>query len=148
MQQSENEPFVRAVAGFKMKFLEMMDDDFNTAGAIGVLHELAGEINSFIEKSAVEREKDPDVIGAIAAAHQTLSKLAGLLGLGFSSTRAGASEESGSELVDSLMRLMIELRAEARAGKNFALSDGIRDRLARIGVTLEDRPDGTIWRRS
>jgi cysteinyl-tRNA synthetase len=46
------------------------------------------------------------------------------------------------------MELLIRLRQEAREGKNFALADGIRKGLADIGVTLEDRPDGTIWRRS
>ena len=46
----EHEQFAKSVLAFKMKFLEMMDDDFNTAGAIGVLHELAGEINGFIEQ--------------------------------------------------------------------------------------------------
>src|SRR5690242_16966664 len=45
------------VANLKTKFLEMMDDDFNTAGAIGALHEMAGAINGFIETSKVEREK-------------------------------------------------------------------------------------------
>ena len=42
-----------------MKFLEMMDDDFNTAGAIGAMHELAGEINAFIERNDVEEESSP-----------------------------------------------------------------------------------------
>jgi cysteinyl-tRNA synthetase len=45
------------------------------------------------------------------------------------------------------MRLLIDLRNEARKSKNFALSDAIRDRLAAIKVTLEDRADGTGWRR-
>ena len=47
------------VLNFKMKFLEMMDDDFNTAGAIGVLHELAGEINSYIEQTRVDAARSP-----------------------------------------------------------------------------------------
>jgi cysteinyl-tRNA synthetase len=150
MLASENEHFARAVIALKMKFLEMMDDDFNTAGAIGVLHELAGEINSYIERSGVERERHADVIDAVGAAGQTLAKLAGLLGMLFTGdavdTRASATSEA-NQLTDQLMKLLIQLRAEARAGKNFALADGIRKRLTEIGVTLEDRPDGTIWRR-
>jgi cysteinyl-tRNA synthetase len=45
-----------------------------------------------------------------------------------------------------LIRLLIDLRAEARAAKDFAQADQIRTRLAELGVALEDRPDGTIWR--
>ena len=45
------------------------------------------------------------------------------------------------------MQLLIDLRAEARKAKNFALGDQIRKRLGELGVTLEDRPGGTLWRR-
>src|SRR5438552_12514704 len=79
--ESANEHFVRAVLALKMKFLEMMDDDFNTAGAIGVMHELAGEINSFIERTGGENSKPSDEIQVIAAATQTLRGLGKLLGL-------------------------------------------------------------------
>src|SRR5262249_55084118 len=50
-----DDQFTRNVESFKTKFIEMMDDDFNTAGAIGVMHELAGEINAQIERSGVEK---------------------------------------------------------------------------------------------
>src|SRR5206468_52811 len=79
--QTPAEPFVRAVMELKMKFLDAMDDDFNTAGAIGVLQQLAGEINSFIEKTGVEKDKAADAITALTAATQTLRSLAALLGL-------------------------------------------------------------------
>jgi cysteinyl-tRNA synthetase len=45
------------------------------------------------------------------------------------------------------MRVLIDLRAEARKAKNFALGDQVRKRLAELGVSLEDRPGGTIWRK-
>jgi cysteinyl-tRNA synthetase len=45
------------------------------------------------------------------------------------------------------MGLIIELRAQARKEKNWALSDRIRDRLGSLGITLEDRPDGTTWKK-
>ena len=48
--------------------------------------------------------------------------------------------------IDTLMQQLIALRAEARKAKNFAVSDQIRKRLTDLGVTLEDRPGGTIWR--
>lgn len=74
-----------------------------------------------------------------------LKELAQLLGV----FREPASTPAGNgnhKLVGDLVELLIQLRAEARKGKNFALADQIRQRLAGIGVTLEDRPGGTTWR--
>jgi cysteinyl-tRNA synthetase len=67
--------------------------------------------------------------------------------------RAGGTEWSvtgatGSASADSIMTLLIHLRADARAAKDFATADTIRNRLAAIGVTLEDRAGGTEWTQS
>jgi cysteinyl-tRNA synthetase len=132
-----------------MKFLEMMDDDFNTAGAIGVLHELAGTINGYIEQTKVERDRQPDVLKAIAAATQTLRNLGGLLGLFRGKLEVTDDSTAATDgTLDQVMQLMIRLRNEARQSKNFALADSIRKGLTEIGITLEDRADGTGWRKS
>ena len=114
-------------------------------GAIAVLHELAGEINAFIEKNAVEREKQPELIAGVSAAAQTLRNLGGVLGL----FKQGPlkPEKTDNSLPDQLMKLIIQLRQQARADKNFGIADSVRKGLAEIGITLEDRPDGTIWRK-
>ncbi len=143
--ETELGAFARAILALKMKFLEMMDDDFNTAGAIGVLHEMASEINSFIESSKVEKEKPAPLIAALSAATTTFKQLAGVLG--FFRAKPAGGDEKGKGLTEDLMKLLIALRAEARLSKNFALADGIRKRLTDIGVTLEDRSEGTIWRK-
>jgi cysteinyl-tRNA synthetase len=144
--EGENGHFARSILGFKMKFLEMMDDDFNTAGAIAVLHEMAGETNAFIERHNIEVNKQPDLVQAVTAAAQSLRRLGLVLGL----FRAGMNKSTGADkgLVDQLMALLIKLRADARASKNFAIADGVRNGLAEIGITLEDRADGTAWRKS
>ena len=141
--------FAKAVLGLKMKFLETMDDDFNTAGAIGALHELAGEVNGFLEQNAVDKTKQPEMVAAAAGATQTLRNLASVLGL-FAHKPAGAAtaaQPGEAKLAGQLMTLLIRLRREAREAKNFALADGIRKGLTEIGVTLEDGADGTRWRK-
>jgi cysteinyl-tRNA synthetase len=141
-----SEQFVRAILSLKMKFLEMMDDDFNTAGAIGVMHELAGEINGYIEKNKIEQNGQPQQVLAATAATQTLRKLGLLLGL-FRNLEPARAEQVSSGLADQLMELIIQLRADVRKRKDFATADAIRDGLARLGVTLEDRAGGTGWRK-
>ena len=144
MLQGEHEHFAREVLNAKMRFLESMDDDFNTAGAIGVMHQLATEINRFIEMTGVEHEKHLDVVSALSAAGLTLRRLGGILGL----FRAAPSGKDGNELLEKVMGLVIELRRDARGNKNFALADAIRDGLAKIGVSLEDLPGETVWRKA
>jgi cysteinyl-tRNA synthetase len=145
LMESPNRDIAKAALDARMKFLEMMDDDFNTAGAIAVMHEFASQINAFIEQRALERDKRPDAVAAVAAAAQTFRKLGLILGL----FRQGImrSESQDASLADQLMKLFIELRQQARKEKNFALADNIRNGLLKIGITLEDRPEGTIWRR-
>jgi cysteinyl-tRNA synthetase len=144
---SENEHFVRSVINYKMKFLEMMDDDFNTAGAIGVMHELAGEINAFIEQNKLEQTPQPEVTKIAAAAAQTLKKMGMLLGFFRDLPKPAAADAAQSGLAEDLMQLIIQLRAEARKKKDFATADAIRDGLAKLKITLEDRAGGTSWRR-
>ena len=115
-------------------FAAAMDDDFNTAGAIAALHPLANAVNAHLEAG-----RDPSAAHAAAA---ELARLGGILGLDL--LKPPAANTDG--LTDGLMRLLIDLRQTARQGKDFATADTIRDRLAALGVTLEDTKDGTAWR--
>jgi cysteinyl-tRNA synthetase len=137
---------VKTVQARKNKFMEMMDDDFNTAAAIAALHELAGDINGFVERRQLELAGEPQGVAVAAAAAQTLRNLGQLLGL-FRTDAAPPAAQKADDLPDQLMQLIIRLRQEARAGKNFALADSIRKGLTEIGITLEDRAGGTGWRR-
>ena len=142
--ETEHGPFVRDVLNLKIKFLEMMDDDFNTAGAIAVLHELAGAANGVIERNRLEETPNQESLNAVAGTAVAVRNLGRLLGL-FTSEPAPKGKNDGS-LTEQLMALLIRLRTDARSGKNFALADGIRDELIKIGVVLEDRAGGTGWR--
>jgi cysteinyl-tRNA synthetase len=145
LDSEDGGPFLRDILNLKIKFLEMMDDDFNTAGATAVMHEMAGECNSFIERHDLERTRSDDLLKAVAASVATLRNLGTLLGL-FRS-KSTVAPKKGDTLSSDLMELMIRLRQDARRDKNFALADSIRNGLTAIGVTLEDRADGTIWRK-
>jgi cysteinyl-tRNA synthetase len=144
LMESNLSGFAQEMMSGKMKFLEMMDDDFNTAGAIAAMHEMAGAINGFLEQSKAEVDRSPEVVQAAAAAFQTLRKLGKVLGLFrvVDKPRPQAADD-----LNNLMRLFIALREEARKSKNFALSDRIRDGLKQAGYVLEDRAGGTEWRK-
>lgn len=129
------------VQPYETKFLASMDDDFNTAGAIASLHECAGAINARIEKTGVEKTRDPQVLREIGQAVQRVRFLGGLLGLFERSARKTIDDS----LVEGLMNLIIRIRAEARKRKDFATADAIRDGLAGLKIALIDRPDGTGW---
>ena len=134
---------------FRDRFLDAMDDDFNTGGAVGVLFELRTAINAFISDRGLDDgggATDQNGIADLTAAVTLLRELGGLLGV-FRQPPVEAAGDGGDSLVDELMQLLIDLRTEARSEKNFELSDAIRDRLADLGITIEDRNEQTSWRR-
>jgi cysteinyl-tRNA synthetase len=140
------DPLVTAVAEHRAKFLEDMDDDFNTGGAIGVLFELIRRLNKYGDDEKLEDKKQqtPEKIAAIQQGTKTLRELGATLGLFRKPPRQQAPAGAGA-LTEKLLKLLIEVRAEARKAKNFAMADRIRNGLVEIGVILEDRPGGTEW---
>jgi cysteinyl-tRNA synthetase len=136
------------LAELRGRFLESMDDDFNTGGAIGDLFELVRRLNKFADDERLEgaRSPDPARLESLSRGTLVLKELAGTLGL-FRRPPAAAGRED-SELSGKLVELLIDVRAEARKRKDFATADQIRDRLAQLGIALEDRPGGTDWSRT
>lgn len=113
------------------KFIMEMDDDFNAANGITVVYELVKWLNSYNQEDQI----------SLVVSQQALNLLTEWL------TIFGI-ELGGQELLDDAIdQLMIE-REEARQTKNFARSDEIRDLLKEQGITLEDTPQGTRWRRN
>lgn len=128
------------------RFLDCMDDDFNTGGAIGVLFEMRKAINGFIQREKLETQADAEVVNSLSEAMSVMKELSGLLGV-FRSPLEQVSDGPDDEFVDQLMQLIIDVRSQARSEKNFGIADTIRDRLTELQVTLEDRTDATTWRR-
>jgi cysteinyl-tRNA synthetase len=109
-----------------------MDDDFNTAGAMGHLFELVRATN---QARATGIEKT-----SLKGAQDLLLELTRVLGLRLIAPSAESSQ--ASKFVD----LLVEIRSELRQQKLWALSDLVRHRLTELGVILEDGKGGTTWR--
>jgi cysteinyl-tRNA synthetase len=113
-------------------FTESMDDDFNTAGALGYLFELVRAINHARDNSATAEE--------LAESQALLLELTTVFGL--SIDQEGDKQAEVSPFVD----LLLDVRKQLREEKLWALSDQIRDQLKELGVVLEDSKEGTTWR--
>ncbi|TQV76608.1 cysteine--tRNA ligase [Aliikangiella marina] len=133
-----NLPEVSTDSDYLAKFKQAMDDDFNTPEAMAVLFELAKEIN---------RAKSTDLERALLLAAE-LIELGGVLGILQQSPEAFLkSSSSGEDSDDSRIGQLIAERNQARADKNWARADEIRDQLQAEGVVLEDKAGETVWRR-
>jgi cysteinyl-tRNA synthetase len=113
-------------------FLAAMDDDFNTAGAMGHLFDLVRVINQ------ARAEAADDV--TLRPAQDLFRELTGILGLRLDQ----AAQEQ--QAADPFINLLLEVRTELRKQKLWALSDTVRDRLAELGVIIEDSKEGSSWR--
>ncbi|WP_259754192.1 cysteine--tRNA ligase [Pseudomonas sp. GCEP-101] len=121
---------------FVERFGAAMDDDFGTPEAVAVLFEMVREVNRL-------RESDTAAAAALAARVRELGALLGVLQLDADAfLQAGAAGKVDAAQVEAL----IQARLDARAAKNWAESDRIRDELTALGVVLEDGKGGTTWR--
>lgn len=116
-------------------FVRAMDDDFGTPAAIAELFDLAKEINRYRDQGVGAE--------ALLEAQSVLRELAGALG--FTLTKPSVPEDLAAK---PFVDLLIAVRQDLRQAKQWALADKIRNELAGMGVVLEDRPEGTSWRRA
>ncbi|GAP41806.1 cysteine--tRNA ligase [Flexilinea flocculi] len=122
------------IAATRNGFESSMDDDFNSAGALGYIFELIRVINYSRDEGATQAELQP--------AQDLLLELTSVLGL----TLDVKSEKQQSAEADPFVQLLVDLRLELRKQKNWGLADQIRNQLSEKGVVLEDTKDGTTWR--
>ena len=116
------------IESIKTKFLEAMDDDFNTSLAISYLFELSKMANKTTDSNKLK--------GIVLFFEEVVSPI---LGISFKEDKENNSKE------DELMDIIIEYRNKAKQEKNYALSDEIRDKLANVGITLKDTREGTTY---
>jgi cysteinyl-tRNA synthetase len=133
------------------KFESEMDDDFNTAGALAAIFELAKAGNVFL--STFQSDLCPSDKDALQSAEETVIELLGVLGIEIS---AEESHEFPNEVLDlakdlagyggtdaaEAVRALLATREAARTERNWALADAVRDGLMRLGFTIEDTPQG------
>lgn len=118
-------------AGYRQRFIEAMDDDLNTADAIGVLFELVRAVNTAVEGKPTRAFAE--------ACKKMFLELTGVLGLLY---------EKRSCDLDCQVEELIQARQEARKAKNFAEADRIRDQLKDMGIELMDTPMGVKWKKA
>jgi len=121
----------------RANFIERMNDDFNAPAALATLQDLTRQVNTLLN------EKGPHTRATLEAIDQLYRELGGdVLGI----VPDQAESTANAEREEGLIRLLIDLRGQARQKKDWATSDAIRDQLKELGITLEDRADGTIWK--
>lgn len=118
-------------------FVEAMNDDFNTPRAIAALFDFSKEVNTLLSSG------EPMSKGTLAVMDSLYRELGGkVLGI----IPNDLSQDTDSELVEGLMDIILEIRRQYRVSKDWDQADLLRRQLSGIGVVIEDRPEGPIWR--
>jgi cysteinyl-tRNA synthetase len=118
------------------EFDEFMNDDFNTAKVLANMFTLVNHINSFRSGDLENTTLSPDTLAYVKK--QFRDHLEAVMGL------TGDNTGTGSEKLEGIMSLLIDIRREARARKDYQTSDRIRKQLAEIGILLKDEKDGRV----
>ena len=146
--EAADRPFYEKILNLPKAFDDAMDDDFNTAFAIGLIYDLVRDVNKFLAEADKKNEDGAYlVLSAALAAFEDVGKA---LGIFFRNPeewfREGRLADSKVTLSVERIEELIHLRNEARARKDWAEADRVRKILDDGGVELFDRPDGTVWK--
>ena len=128
---NDENAFLPIVQQMKERFIEAMDDDFNTANAISVLFDLAKEANRYLRKEQSSKK-------VLAAFLDVFQDIGGVLGINLKPEK---------QMLDEEIERLIQEREEARKARNFEKADAIRDELFRRNIIVEDTPQGVRWKR-
>tara|TARA_R110002051_G_scaffold15671_2_gene48499 strand:- start:3537 stop:4943 length:1407 start_codon:yes stop_codon:yes gene_type:complete len=122
---------------YRERFTQVMDDDFNTPEALAVMFELAREVNR-------AKQEQPDEAARLGGELKQLGAILGLLQQAPQIFLKG-TQQQGMPLSESEIEAKIAQRIEAKANKDFAQADAIRDELSALGIILKDSREGTSW---
>ena len=134
--ESEEFEAYDAIRNAREKFYEAMDDDFNTAEALKAVFEASNAVNRYLTQVETPKES---ILRKAWEFFKAVSEVFGIFENYFREQKAGEEGE--------LIKLLIEVRAQLRKERNFALADKIRAELRELGIQLEDTPQGTVWKR-
>ncbi|MEZ6047302.1 MAG: DALR domain-containing protein [Planctomycetaceae bacterium] len=140
----EPKAFFAELSQLRDRFWDAMEDDFNTGGAIGFLHDMIRLLNGFVADQKLETGKTAAALDALTTGMTLFKELSNILGVFI---KPIAAEGADDGLANDLMELIIALRANARKEKQWAIADQIRDGLNALNIVLEDRPEKTSWKR-
>ncbi len=133
----ESDAISSQASNYRERFTQVMDDDFNTPEALAVMFELAREVNR-------AKQETPEQAPKLAAELKQLGAVLGLLQQ-VPQTFLKGTQQQGMPLSESEIKAKIAQRIDAKANKNFAQADAIRDELAALGIILKDSREGTSW---
>ena len=143
-KSTEAEQLLAAAKKDEDDFEAAMCDDFNTALASAAMFDLAKNVN--IYKNAVVTNDvpvDSAIMSEVKRIFKTFTDILGILEERWEGQKANASSKD----YDDLMQVILDIRQECRVQKQFALADAIRNKLAALGITIEDSPQGARWKK-
>ncbi|OAT85301.1 cysteine--tRNA ligase [Desulfotomaculum copahuensis] len=141
--------FPATLEKYRQDFIAAMDDDFNTALAIGIFFELAREVNTYLQDGSKGGGLRQDDLAKAMSLFFDFNRVLGLFPVDVTAGRIRLEEPAGDDdkLTAGLIALLLEVRGQARARKDWAAADRIRDGLKELGIILEDTPQGVRWKR-
>lgn len=126
------------------RFVAAMADDFNTPAAFAALFELVRDVRSLTPNS--DTDVSAETRSGIGAVLGVLERMGGeILGILTDKPIDADGGDASDELVDGLVKMLLEVREEARQAREFARADALRDRLGELGIVVEDTPQGSKW---
>jgi len=142
-----------SVSSLRTRFINAMNDDFNTPQAIAILFDSIREVNQLLAPPTMPAGRRvagagdvQEAVPVLTAYDTMIREYAGKV-LGILPDELKSHAVGGEPLEHALVDLLIDLRNAARKEKFFSLSDRIREGLLKLGITVEDRKDGTRWRK-
>src|SRR6056297_457833 len=132
--EKNDQDFLQEIEKFQKRFQDEMDDDFNTAGAMGIVFETVRHINNYLKNTA---ELDKNAIERAFRFFDDIDQIFGVMDI------SDRTIETANEEIEGL----IKAREEARKSRDFSKADAIRDELLEKGIVLEDTAEGPRWKK-